>query len=519
MPFLRQKYKQKPKQWGPFSGAKSAFHQNLKNIGVPIPSMFCPLWENAGLFHDLENLGESGEFFEALEWKENGLHVSNSALQAWGFLPVAFSAADNTPWAIAITFKTRSTSTTKAILAGNDNSTDYGYIGRYPGSKFRLRLSGALDFATITDFSRETTIIVVCDGSSESTIKAYQDGIYKESKSTGVSSFDFNHIGINSATYCAEDDIIYQISAWNEELSASQVKSFSDNLWGLLAPVQQKTIFPPIESGLLPIILPVAWKVLAEKSVDTSWKLFDLKEQSTSWKIFKELNRGAAWKILKSSSGYASWKVMADTTMTAAWKILNSEQKATSYKIINRLEQDSSWAIINRLSQDVSWKILLQGILSQNISWKILSEKEQQAAWKLLTSTDQQSAWKIFNDLEQSIAWQILSSGEISQALAWKILKAKDQVTGWRIQTATDQETAWKIINAKAQAMAWDILKVTDQDLAYKIFAELEQDTSWSIDSSVLPPAVKAVIEFTAAKRNFIFNSAKRTFIFYQKEK
>ena len=250
--FLQHKYQQKPRQWGPYNTVKAAFAQRLN---MPLPTMFCPLWEVAGKFWDLMFAGESGAFSGMLSWCGDGIYVKNNALPSYATVPQAFSAADNTPWTVAITLSTQSTSQSKAIIAAYNNNTSYGYLARYPGAKFRIRLSSAVDFTAITDFSRPTTIVITCDGATTGTIRAYQDGDLRGSSSQSNTAFDLDMIGINSNTYCAEDDVVYQISAWNTELSSDEVKRFSDGLWEFLHPVVLDTYFGAFDATQLPIII------------------------------------------------------------------------------------------------------------------------------------------------------------------------------------------------------------------------------------------------------------------------
>jgi len=48
MSFLRQSWKQKPRQFGPLSFVQSSLFENCQRLGLPVPPMAFPLWEKAG---------------------------------------------------------------------------------------------------------------------------------------------------------------------------------------------------------------------------------------------------------------------------------------------------------------------------------------------------------------------------------------------------------------------------------------------------------------------------------------
>lgn len=251
--YYRGNPKQKPKQWGSYNGVQSVLKNRLENAGIPTPVFYYPFWEMAGKFRDIISGLHGGDFSGELGWEENGVHVSNISTPGYSTLNNSFSASDNTPWTIALTFKSKSNNQTKVILAGYNNSVSYGYLARYPGSKFRIRFVTAIDFTTITNFYNVTTIIITCNGSKTNNITAYQDGVLKDVKTSASTAFDLNMIGTSNTTYTAENDIIYQLSAWDSCLTYSQVSLFSNNVFYYIQPPTFRTYFdlstePPAES-------------------------------------------------------------------------------------------------------------------------------------------------------------------------------------------------------------------------------------------------------------------------------
>jgi hypothetical protein len=63
----------KPPQWGPVSSVQAAVRHNCQRLGLPLPTGYWPMWENAGSYaHDLIS-GHASELKNGADWVSGGV--------------------------------------------------------------------------------------------------------------------------------------------------------------------------------------------------------------------------------------------------------------------------------------------------------------------------------------------------------------------------------------------------------------------------------------------------------------
>lgn len=131
--------------------------------------------------------------------------------------------------------------TTEGMICGNNaNTRDFLWAQDGTGLQFRNSvITTTYKFATIVTFSTMTDIAFSTsgEGASSSTLKAYQDGVFKEQKTGITSSFDIYSIfnGYTSSSFNFVGDMVY-LYIYDKELNAHQIRSLYENPYQFLIP-------------------------------------------------------------------------------------------------------------------------------------------------------------------------------------------------------------------------------------------------------------------------------------------
>ena len=260
--FLRQTWKHKPKQWGPWKAVHTALFHNAKNIcnNPNLLEYASPMWSGYE-YSKNNNIGTiiSGVF-------KRGGFVPGSVSQPMQ-LSNTIDLASDEEYTIVVKFIIDSgyNTTLNAFLGRLDTDNYFGLITS--GSTVRVQDNASVNYDdSISVFvGKSYTLVYKQYGSNHATypndFEYFIDGAslgITNGTSTVAPRFRIDTIGngYTDASY-RHKGVIEQVLIYRGELTNPQIKRISDNPWQLWQPAPQIFYSIPATGGstLLPIIM------------------------------------------------------------------------------------------------------------------------------------------------------------------------------------------------------------------------------------------------------------------------
>ena len=234
MPFLRQSYKQKPKQWGPVSAVQSALFHNLERMGIDPQTcqLALPMWERTGgIAHNYAKNNDG--VITSPEWIENGLKYASVV-----FPSVFISGAFTIIWNRNV----KSISADNPFVGNSNGSRWVSIDGDYP--EFRAAELGANCGinAGVSSIGHINECYIGKRYGGGAVLMYYANGVY-----LGIGGTTWDGFGtyFDRLANGAADVVVDQMSTFDGNLNGTQIALLSDNPYQLWQPVPQKTIFLP----------------------------------------------------------------------------------------------------------------------------------------------------------------------------------------------------------------------------------------------------------------------------------
>lgn len=250
--FLRKLWKQKPKQWGGASAVRRAIAENAEKIYGINPSAFrfiSPLWSKY-----IYNYAEMEGFYGVnVEFSRGNIDFNGTSAYS-EIAPLRF----NPPLTILTKIKRRSSEGSyNGIITAVQDGGGWGGFGLFGMSDGRYRAQAESSYSedvSTTDAYPEDIDISLCLRATQSSYAIYIDGEKASfDKTIGTNynptSLDTFHLAKSTASTELFDGIMNYAIVLDDVLSQSQVAYFSDNPYGLFAPIAKPVYFIPTVVG------------------------------------------------------------------------------------------------------------------------------------------------------------------------------------------------------------------------------------------------------------------------------
>lgn len=232
--FLRQMYKHKPKQWGPFSAVQSALFYNAERVGIDPDgiALAMPMWEGGGIPHDYTYITKHSSI-TSYKWDNGFLPVNwivNNPPKCWTGAFTIIAELDFAPYVYNVA--------NQFIYHYNSGNRVYINVQQSSGNhKLDLVLGDTSSSSyTTTHVKGHATLVITADGSVADMffrgVKGISDFAYT-GLTTLSSIFKFN-LNFASDMYAIRNLIIYAGSH-----NIDQINRLSENPWQLWQPVPQ----------------------------------------------------------------------------------------------------------------------------------------------------------------------------------------------------------------------------------------------------------------------------------------
>lgn len=512
MIFLRGKWRNKPRPWGPLSAVRNAVFRNCDHLGIQPPVFLCIPGE--GWRHEIIS-GNAPIVYNTVSWQgrtRDGAAVYNAGQAhhvSWRPIPALYDITDTASVIVHSVLTGRQGSYCKILTVPYHQGA-----WESPYSSFDL-VQYSTDTTSVQHsggggavYRNRTVAYFVLDEHHQyaftragADFGLYRDGAVIESRAVDNNATyawgDKNPVTIHGAHfggYAPSEGVDGHCSfagIWDVALTSDQIAQLYDAPYRLVEPTPAPFVSTPTATTLTGS-RSSAWRVYTAADIEAAWRVYDEVSTASAWTLFAQSERGGAWRVFAASYAGASWDVLTKSEQGSAWHVEDESGHEAGWSILDALHQATAWTVVAEADAQTEWAILAAGASDVGTAWRILAEDESTTAWRVITDSDASSTWRVFVADSQQVAAHVLADSE--SATSWKVFAAAEHGALWSV-LSDNVATAVQTILATQRATSHDANpRNTDFDAAQR----------------------ESTIDTT--QRTVLFNARARTFIILAKE-